>query len=310
MRAQLIRAAVVAVCCVGGLAILCRQAMAADLADAKYLQKRGPSLRRAHATNTVGNPPSGYGTVITWDRADGEMIVVAYLNAADNLGPAILNLKKGDRVQLLSVDGMASFSDSSGKLVESIVAVATKAADAGAAALGAPQAAPIIEAGGQFASNQFGKASKGDLRDGYGKDPGGTMRRQEGGVLVCMPEAGGLFYSGGFFHRDRWVQGDDGGDRTDNRLPKHMRGTGAFFPVRGNKSQDVRIAKADGILHLVPWDFDFGDNAGFYRVILRITRGDKLRAPVAVAAHPTAKPAQPQAAGTANRLQPTLLRPR
>ncbi len=134
----------------------------------------------------------------------------------------------------------------------------------------------IISAGNQFAQDAFGGALFDKQRDGYGHDTGGTMRRQEGGVLFCMPEANGVFYSGGFFDRDRWVQGDDGGERTDNRLPKHMRGTGAFFAIRGNKTQNVRFAKTDGTLNMIPWDYDFSDNSNFYRVFVRITRVNAL----------------------------------
>ena len=111
-----------------------------------------------------------------------------------------------------------------------------------------------------------------EVRDAYGKDKNRETKRQEGGVLICMPEAGGVFYSG----RDgkRWIQGRDGGERTDDRQPAHMKGKGGFFPIQGNQGHNTRTAQADGILHVIAWDFDFEDNSGYYRVIIRVTRGD------------------------------------
>ena len=128
-------------------------------------------------------------------------------------------------------------------------------------------------------------------------------------MLFCMPEAQGVFYSGGFFDRGSWVQGDDGGERTDDRLPNNMKGKGGFFAIRGNKTQNVRYAKTDGVLNMLPWDFDFSDNSNFYRVFVRITRVDALNNTTAANAarqNPTAaNPAQRGgAANTANRAQP------
>ena len=131
-------------------------------------------------------------------------------------------------------------------------------------------------------------------------------------MLFCMPEAQGVFYSGGFFSRNRWVQGNDGGERTDNRLPKHMRGTGAFFPIRNNQAPNISsIAKADGMLNMVTWDYDFTDNSGFYRVFVRITRGNALNnnstaANAARRGVTGANPAQPGTSPTAGRTLPRL----
>ncbi len=43
------------------------------------------------------------------------------------------------------------------------------------------------------------------------------------------------------------------------------------LPDSGQHQANTRIAQQDGILHLVPWDYDFTDNEGYYRVIFRIT---------------------------------------
>jgi hypothetical protein len=347
MRKQWLRAGVAGICCVVASAMICRQATAADLSEAQYIKKRVNAPRHvpklptnstgktAHtATTNLGTPPTGFGSVFTWDRSTAEIIVVSYINAADNLGPAVMNLKRGDRVEVMEVDGLASFSSGPVKAIESVIGLVGVGAALGGANVGGSGSSSggsgsssgasgsssggsgsssggsgssgLLASANQFAQNAFGGSLFQDVRDGYGHDTGGTMRRQEGGVLFCMPEANGVFYSGGFFSRDRWVQGDDGGERTDNRLPNHIKGKGGFFAIRGNKTQNVRIAKTDGVLNMVPWDFDFSDNSNFYRVFVRITRVDAVTAASKSAQKaPPAKPAQPGAPpSTANSAQP------
>jgi uncharacterized membrane protein YgcG len=361
MRFQWLRAGVVGTCCLVASVMICGQAMAADLSEAQYIKKRvnaprhtlkvkarvlhtgKPAGKAAETTTeTVGTPPPGFGSVFTWDRSQAEIIVVAYVNAADNLGPAVLGLKAGDRVEVMQIDGLASFSKGPVKAIESIIAVAAEAATLLGANLGSPGlntggsgsntggsgsssggsgsssggsgsksggsgTNPIVSAGDQFAQAFFSGPLFDKQRDGYGHDTGGTMRREEGGMLFCMPEADGDFYSGGFFDRGSWVQGNDGGERTDNRLPNKMKGKGAFFPIRGNQTQNTRFAKTDGVLNMLPWDYDFSDNSGFYRVFVRITRVDALSGAAGQSAQanaPAARRAQPGAApSTANRAQ-------
>jgi hypothetical protein len=253
--------------------------LATDYSKDEYLKRRhvyvAPGAGKGSAVDlegfkVIGDPEHGFGPIVEWDRKDKQILLVCYVNAADYLGPAVLNLKKGDRVEVVEATGLASFSASDGKMAQSIIAIATKAADAAGTAVIGPEAVPIIEAGGKLAADNFGQPSTGDNRDAYGYDQG-ELKRQEGGILVCMPEASGVFYSGS--DRDRWIKGDDEGKRTDDRLPEHMRGSGAFFPIPRDKAQNTRFAKSDGILNIIAWDFDFKDNSGFYRVIIRITQG-------------------------------------
>jgi hypothetical protein len=252
-------------------------ATAVDVSDADYLKKRGPGrpgAKSAVGLVMVGNQPEGYGSVVTWDRKEKHNIFVCYIAARDHLGTAILGLKKGDRVEVLAADGWGEFSGKRGEQVESIVTLAVTGAAAAGAAFGAvpPEAGPAINKGGEYAGKIFRLLSDSDRRDAHGKDKNGETKRQEGGILVCMPEVGGVFYSGS--DRNRWVQGRDGGERTDDRQPAHMKGKGAFFPIQGNQKHNTRTAQADGIVHLIAWDFEFEDNSGYYRVIIRVTRGD------------------------------------
>lgn len=254
-------------------------ANAQDVTDADYLKRRGKERKDvavkvvANAVK-IGNQPEGFGSVYDWDRKHKDNIFVVYVAAKDSLGAAILNLKREDKVEVLAADGIASFSGDKSGLLESIIGLGATAAAAGAAALGAPEASPIIKAGGDFAAKNFVKKGNSESRDAYGKDGDREMKRQEGGVLICMPEARGVYYSGG--GGGRWVQGKDGGERTDDRLPAHMKGKGAFFPIQGPQAptHNKRTAQADGILHIIAWDWNFEDNSGYYRVILRVTRVD------------------------------------
>jgi hypothetical protein len=143
----------------------------ADVPDEVYLKRRGPGRRKAVNVKTkvdgkvgevvvVGNQPEGYGAVVIWNRKENANIFVCYLAAKDDLGVAILNLKKGDRVEVMAVDGKAEFSGSKGPFVESIIGLVATAGAAGAAALGVPEASPFIKAGGDFAAKEFGKKGK------------------------------------------------------------------------------------------------------------------------------------------------------
>lgn len=61
-----------------------------------------------------------------------------------------------------------------------------------------PEAAPFIKAGDDFAKQQFGQPSNSERRDGYGQDPGnGDWCQDEGGLLICLPSAGGVYYQSG-----------------------------------------------------------------------------------------------------------------
>lgn len=227
----------------------------------------------------VGTPPNGFGTVVQWDRADKEILLVAFVNAADDFGVAVAGLRAGDEVKVMSMAGTATFSDSVGKILRGIIAIAAKAGQAYAIAEGVPEAASVIQAGADYATREYLGKPGGKKRDAYGYD-GATLARNEGGVLVCMPEAGGPYYA------TEGLRGETNGVRSDDRLPNYMKSKdgptlGGFFPVRPendpvppNRPQNTRIAQKDGVLHLIAWDKKFDDNAGYYQVILRITRGD------------------------------------
>jgi hypothetical protein len=227
----------------------------------------GVIARDAGTLDTIGEAPPGFGSVFTWNRADAEIMVVVFLNSADPMGIAIVCVKNGDRLIVENATGIASFSEGNGRLIAGIISVVATAAQAGTAIAGAPEAAPIIQAGAAFATQKYGQPSRGKQRDPFGLE-GRTLRRCEGGVLIAFPSAGGVYDSKG-----GCVKGPDDkdGNRSDNRRPNHM--TDAVFLIRSVRE---RIIQGDGVLSLVSWDRKFEDNQGHYRLILRLTRVDAL----------------------------------
>jgi hypothetical protein len=229
-----------------------------------------------HSSVTVvggENVPAGFGKGFTWDRAEDEALLVLFINAADPLGVSIDGLKAGDQVQVMSAAGIASFSKDKGNpLASSIVGLVAAGGNVALSAAGLPEVTPILNAAEAFAKDQFkATGNKRELRDAYGAIPNsGGKAREEGGILVCLPESGGPFYSGDDDHKNRWVQGS--GDRTDDKLPGHI--FGAFFPRQGFADHNTRIAQQDGQMYVVPWDWAFDDNAGYYKVYVKLKKGN------------------------------------
>lgn len=240
----------------------------------------GLIAKDAGTVETIGEAPPGFGQVFTWNRQDAEIVLIAFLNSADTMGIAIEGVKNGDRLIVESATGIASFSEGNGKLIGGIVSVIAAAAEAGAAVIGAPEAAPVIQAGAAFATQQFGQPSRGKKRDPFGLE-GRTLRRCEGGVLIAFPNAGGVYDSNG-----GCVKGPDDTDglRSDARRPDHVKN--AVFLMRNTQ----RPIEGDGVLSLVAWDRKFEDNQGSYRLILRLTRSDALPPPGPIERRPPRGP--------------------
>jgi len=243
---------------------------------------------------TVGGAglPAGFGQGFAWDRSQDEALLVLFINAADSLGVRIDGLQAGDQVQVLQATGIASFSEDEGNpLASSLVGLAAAGVDVGITALGAPEVAPLVDSAKSFAQDQF-KAThaKTKRRDPFGVDPGtGHKAREEGGVLVCLPQAGGTFYSGDGDHKGRWIQGD--GTRTDDHRPAHM-GSAAFFP-RQNVT-DPYTATQPGSMFVLAWDWKFEDNAGFYEVVVKLKKGSSVPPPPILKKSPSQTPPKPK----------------
>src|SRR5262245_33369655 len=140
--------------------------------------KPGTSAALAAGTGsrftTIGEPPPGFGKGFSWDRVDNEILLVMFINAADPLGISIDGVQAGDKVQVLSASGIASFSEDKGNpLASSIVGLVAAGAKVIAGAEGAPQVVPAIDAAEKFAKDQFKATNaKNKRRDAFGVDPG------------------------------------------------------------------------------------------------------------------------------------------
>src|SRR5262249_13432799 len=146
-------------------------------------------------------------------------------------------------------------------------------------AAGAPEVKPLIDAAEQFAKDQFAATNaKTMIRDAFGVEPtSGDKSRRNGGLLVCLPQAGRTYYSGDWNHEERGIRGD--GVRSDVNLPAHIPVSQAFFPIQGNSEQNTRTVRQSGQMFVLAWDYKFDDNAGFYKVFVKLTKGQGKPAP-------------------------------
>lgn len=162
-----------------------------DMSDKKFDEAE---LESGSLINTIGEAPPGFGQTFWWDRKDDQILLLVYVNAANYGGVAIENLADGDQVIVGDISGIASFTEDTGNpTLAGIVGLVAAGAEVVATGLGAPELVPIINQANEFAQREF-KASgaKHKKRDGYGVDPGsGHKAKQEGGVIMCLPGAGG-----------------------------------------------------------------------------------------------------------------------
>lgn len=220
----------------------------------------------------VGKAPDGFGKQILWHPDDAGLAVVVFLNAGDSLGVMISGVRKTDSIEFVSATGIASFAEETkNKGVGAFIGIVAAGAKLTASAFGVPELAPVIGAAQKFAESQFEeKKVKTKRRDPFGEDPGtGHKARQEGGVIVSLPRARQIFYSGNGDHKERWIK--EPGTRDYAHLPDHVKGKGAFFLQGGSTNKDR--ADTDGDIIIAPWDHDFDDNFGFYRLHVLLKRG-------------------------------------
>jgi hypothetical protein len=231
--------------------------------------------RRASPGNAaveVGEQPQGFGKGFVWDRKDEQILLALFINAADPLGISISGVQAGDTVQVTSATGIASYTEDKGNpLASSLVGLIGAGAKVGLGLAGFPEAAPLVDAAESFAKDQFKATNaKHKVRDAFGVDPGsGHKARQEGGLLVSLPEASGTYYSGDNDHKERWIRMP--GDRTDANRPPHV--VGAFFLRQSDSLHNTRPLGSNGEVFVTPWDWQFGDNAGYYKAFVLLTRG-------------------------------------
>jgi hypothetical protein len=269
---------------------------------------------------TVGNPPAGFGSIFQWDRSQPSALILVFINPADPMGVAIAGLQQGDLVQVRQATGLASFSKDTGNpLAASILTlVGDGAADAvavlspgaifgsaagpsagsgttsgtGSAAGSASASSSAISAlqqTGKDAAALFqGTGNPEDFRDPFGIDPGSHVyKREEGGLVVCMPQNNGLVYSADQNHSRFWatiptVNGQPRGLPTAYRQSASQ---APFFfigqnPSNGQTANNSAVCQAGGAVYLLAWDWSFADNSGCYEVWVQLTQAGAVAAPL------------------------------
>ncbi len=224
----------------------------------------------SHLISTPGDP-DGFGGGFIWDRADNEILLALFINPADYLGVYIDGIMPGDWIEVTSAAGIATFSTDTGHpFFSCLVGLVAAGADAIATYFGQPELAKPIGDVETYVQGQLKATGAGTKkRDAFGVEPGtGLKAREEGGIIVCLPDAGGPCYSGDTDHQDRWIKKP--GDRIPNNYPPNA--SGAFFPVQGSVNNKGQASIA-GQVYVLAWDWNFGDNAGYYKVFLHIKKG-------------------------------------
>ena len=57
-------------------------------------------------------------------------------------------------------------------------------------------------------------------------------------------------------------------------MPQHIFVGSAFFPRQGfTETHNTRTSNANGQIFVLPWDWSFEDNAGFYKAFVHIKKG-------------------------------------
>jgi hypothetical protein len=218
----------------------------------------------------VGEAPDGFGKQVLWSPDDAGLALVVFLAAGDPLGVMISGVRATDTIEFVSATGVASFAEETqNKGVGAFIGIVAAGANVAASAFGVPELAPVIAAAEKFADTQFEEAKvKTKRRDPFGVDPGtGGKARQEGGVLVSLPAARQIYYSGDSDHQERWVKKP--GTRDAAHLPSHVHDASFLLP----DSDNLMVSTADGDIIVYPWDYKFEDNFGFYRLHALLKRG-------------------------------------
>ena len=187
----------------------------------------------------------------------------AEISATDDSGVSVDNLKEGDELRIIEISGVCSFAKGKSGLILSIIAATAQLALGGASAKAWNTAVSSMRKDlDNHMAAHTGTDDKdgGKKRDGYGQEVGGdgNYAKNEGGVLVCLPRAGGVVYSSEKVRRK-----NTGGGSNAQR--------GWFFPTRTDAGKP-RTTGHGGVLRIAAFDSNYNDNAGSYEIKFSITR--------------------------------------
>ena len=195
------------------------------------------------------------------------------LSSTDENGISIDGVRKGDTIEIESISGICSFTDTKKKILSGFVSIVSGVLQGGALYYNNDESKAIKEIFDKQATklqDELDKDIGNKRRDGYGQDPGtGDYGKHEGGIIVCMPEAGGVLYA----TSENYLAS---GSKKDSRLPKYfsdnVKEKNSFFPSREKGGMMKATADKDGTIFIIVFDNKFVDNAGTYQIKLILTR--------------------------------------
>lgn len=219
------------------------------------------------------------------DYTDGELIGYGLwitVSSNDPKGVVIAGLLHGDNLAVTFAEGSCSFDATDLSPIAGVVAVVGAITEVGLTVVsdGAfAAAAPVFNAAATEISNYFdGKSSESKYRDVFGADQNGNFQHDEGGIIVCMPEARSTIYSNGQTQPGRHDAGDYGQrGRLVQYTPSLVRDDyNSFFLCRdvqdGTMQGTVKAASGEAALVAFEKSDAFGDNSGVYTLHVVITR--------------------------------------
>lgn len=234
------------------------------------------------STGTVGDVPKEWqSNIFHWGREDDQAFLLAFVNSAYEPGIGITGLQAGDWILVKeAARTSATFAKDKGAFgKQAMISLLASAAQGGIAHFAKEwQDAinPIIQTGQQLAAQGFKGTNEGTKqRDLYGRDPGtGKFQCQEGGVVIALPsepsqdlsniKSGDDSDSG----KKRWIKRK--APRTDALIPNHLHDV--FFPIPGDDMANMRQINHNGVAWVMPWDYKFSDNAGYYAVHILVSK--------------------------------------
>ena len=187
-------------------------------------------------------------------QEQGEVTIWARIEAEDPHGITVDGLEKDDEVIVESISGVAWFSGKAGwdRAVSAIVGVTQNVVDP---TNWGKAAAEVVKNLAGRTGNDEEDPGRGTPRDGWGKDPDGDYAKNEGGIIVCMPQSHGPVYANDDNHLD-------GDAQSAGRFKEHIVNDSGlkhncFFPTRfnetGNTADQELQGKATeaGVLHIL-----------------------------------------------------------
>lgn len=199
--------------------------------------------------NTSTPPSSSITLPSSADSSYWGFKIMVGVSSNDPQGAQLAGLEDGDYLGISEMAGSASFATVNVKLIKGIINVVNKIVDETVDIATDEAAAPIMDAWNESLKALEKGFNKDEIntkvRDGWGQANDGGYAIDEGGVLVCLPQAGGPLYHDDFKLADNASKG---------RLTKFYPQGKAFFPCNLDGGALYLQASEAGTAHLLAYD--------------------------------------------------------